>query len=162
MFEFVLDGAGVICIMERSRKVVKEVSIGSTAVRWQACMVEDCTALMSSSDYLVSCFFKNVEDGFVWAFVGIYGWNLDSFMRLLLDVIVGLYSWQEVPQFTDFPMLIFDLGLLDLPLPLVGCAFTWSNIGVWSRLNNFLVLPLWDFPKVCQKRLPWICSEQGH
>lgn len=99
MFEFVLDGAGVICVVERSRKVVKEVSIGSTTMGWLACMVEHCGASMGSSDYLVSCFFKNVEDGFVWAFVGIYGQNTDSCKRLLWDAIVGLYSWLEVPRF---------------------------------------------------------------
>ena len=54
---------------------------------------------------------------------------------------------------------IFDLDFMDLPL--VGGEFTWSNGRVWSRLDRFLVSPLWEakYPEVNQRRLAQVNSD---
>jgi len=36
--------------------------------------------------------FRNVEDGFSWAFAGVYGPNLDGARRLLQEELAGLLS----------------------------------------------------------------------
>lgn len=41
-------------------------------------------------NFLVASLFKNVEDGWEWAYIGTYGPNLNSEMRLLWEELVGL------------------------------------------------------------------------
>ncbi|KAF5447771.1 hypothetical protein F2P56_033295, partial [Juglans regia] len=59
----------------------------------------------------------------------------------------------------EFSEFIFDMDLMDLPL--VGGEFTWSNGRVWSKLDRFLVSPLWEahYPEVSQKRLARVSSD---
>lgn len=40
----------------------------------------------------MACFFRNLEDGFEWAFASVYGPNLDGSRRLTWDDIAGVYS----------------------------------------------------------------------
>lgn len=134
-------------------------------------------------EFLVACSFKDVEDGFGWAFAGVYGPNTDSNRSSLWDEIAGSCSWWDGPwciggdfnitrfssessgysrigtTMADFSDHISDLDLVDLPL--VGGEFMWSNGKVWSRLDIFLVSPSWEvhFPNVCQKRLPRLCLD---
>lgn len=89
---------------------------------------------------VTACSFRNVEDDFVWAFAGVYGPNLDNVKSLLLEELVGLISWWDLPRFTgsDFNVTHFpskrtggaclspamtkfldfisEQGLMDLPL----------------------------------------------
>jgi endonuclease/exonuclease/phosphatase family metal-dependent hydrolase len=62
----------------------------------------------------------------------------------------------------EFSELIFDQGLMDLPL--AGGCFTWPITQgplLWSRLDRFLVSPELEewFPGILQKRLPRLCSD---
>ena len=52
---------------------------------------------MEMGDYVAVCTLKNVDEGFVWAFVGVYGPNGDSDKRLLWDELAGLLSWWNMP-----------------------------------------------------------------
>lgn len=49
--------------------------------------IEDCLG-----DYMVACLFKNVTNGYQWAFTRIYGSNLDHTQSLLWDELAGLSS----------------------------------------------------------------------
>ncbi|KAF5451980.1 hypothetical protein F2P56_027028, partial [Juglans regia] len=59
----------------------------------------------------------------------------------------------------EFSEFIFDMDLMDLPL--VGGEYTWSNGRAWSKLDRFLVSPLWEahYPEVSQKRLARVNSD---
>lgn len=48
-------------------------------------------------EYTVACSFKNVAENFLWAFVGVYGSNLDSKRGPLWEEIVGVHNWCELP-----------------------------------------------------------------
>ena len=48
-------------------------------------------------DFLVSCRFRNVGDNFEWAFIGVYGPNVDRDERLMWEELAGLYSWWNLP-----------------------------------------------------------------
>jgi hypothetical protein len=138
---------------------------------------------MEVGDYVVACMFKNVVDGFEWAFARVYGPNDNSDRRWLWDEMAGLLSFWELPwvlggdfnvirfpsersggrrissamrEFSDF---IFERGLMDLPLSRGIC--TWSNSQSWSRIDRFLVSPGWEarHPGVIQKRLLCPCSD---
>jgi len=100
--------------------------------------------------YTVACYFKNVEENFLWAFASIYELNSVSNKRLLWEEIAKVHSWWDTPWCigSDFNIIrllsersgesrmrpaimkflecIFYLRLVDLPL--IGGAFTWSNI----------------------------------
>ncbi|KAG2684095.1 hypothetical protein I3760_10G062500 [Carya illinoinensis] len=134
-------------------------------------------------EYLVGCLFKNFEDGFVWAFAGVYGPNLDCKRRMLWDELAGIASWWEVPwciggdfNVTRFPSersgegrqtlamrefseIIYELELMDVPL--MGGDYTWSSNQAWSRIDRFLISPSWEehYPDLSQKRLSRICSD---
>ncbi|KAF5477381.1 hypothetical protein F2P56_004026 [Juglans regia] len=141
-------------------------------------MVEDCTG-----SYSMAVIFRNIEDGWRWAFAGVYGPNVNSDRSSLWEELAGLYSLWDLPwifcgdfnivrypseragastvtgAMEDFSELIFYLNLVDLPL--VGRDYTWSNNRGWSRLDRFLVSSSWEshFPDLCQKRLPRVCSD---
>ncbi len=48
-------------------------------------------------EYLVACSFRNIEDNLTWAFVGVYGPNLDSHCRSFRDGLTGLLSLWDLP-----------------------------------------------------------------
>lgn len=54
-------------------------------------LVEECVA-----EFLVACHSKNVDDGFEWAFLSVYGPNLDSSRSLLWDEMAGLCCWWDL------------------------------------------------------------------
>ncbi|KAG2683697.1 hypothetical protein I3760_10G044500 [Carya illinoinensis] len=134
-------------------------------------------------EYLVSCSFINVDDGFGWGFAGVYGPNIDSERSFLWDEIAGLCSqWDGLwcigggfnitwfpserlddshisSAMADFLAQIFYLDLVDLPL--ARGDFTWLNGRAWSRLDRFILSSSWEehFPDLCQKRLPRLCSD---
>jgi hypothetical protein len=59
--------------------------------------------------FVVACHFRNVEDGLVWVFVGVYGPNRDHFRRWLWEDLAGLMSLWEVPWCIggDFNVTLF-------------------------------------------------------
>ncbi|XP_035544586.1 uncharacterized protein LOC118347981 [Juglans regia] len=154
---------------------------GGILVMWDKRVVESSDEFVG--EFSVGCLFRNIDDGFLWAFAGVYGPNLDSERRMLWDELAGLCSWWEVPwciggdfnvtrfasersgegrqnqAMVDFSDFIFESGLMDIPL--MGGEYTWSNHFSWSRLDRFLISPSWElqYPVVSQKRLPRICSD---
>ena len=137
--------------------------------------------------YSLSCRFKNVEDGVVWVFTGVYGpftkeereclWEEIGAVRGIWDkpwCLGGNFNstlfqrersrqGRITPTMRRFAYIIDDLGLVDLPLQ--GRVFTWSgglNNQSWARLGRFLVSPSWldQFNGVIQRRLP--CPVSDH
>ena len=60
--------------------------------RWVVSRIESCLGR-----FVVACLFRNVEDGLVWAFAGVYGPNRDHFRRRLWEDLAGLMSLWDVP-----------------------------------------------------------------
>jgi hypothetical protein len=137
---------------------------------------------MEVGECVAACTYKNIMDGFEWAFARVYGPNGDFDRCLLGDELVGLLSWWNLPWCIEgdfnvirFPSersrgrrisvamrkflnFIFKRGLMDLPL--TGGLCTWSNTRSWSRIDRFLVSPGWEARhlEVLQKRLLYLCS----
>jgi endonuclease/exonuclease/phosphatase family metal-dependent hydrolase len=135
--------------------------------------------------FVVACKFRNVEDGLVWAFTGVYGPNRDHVLRWLWEELAGLLSLWEVPwciggdfnvtlyfderlrgdthrfAVADFADFVVEQGLMDLPM--AGGESTWSNNLTWSRLDCFLVAPEWEFfyLGLSQKKLLRVCSDHA-
>jgi hypothetical protein len=129
-------------------------------------------------EYVVPCSFRNIEDNLTWAFVGVYGPNLNNHRRSLWDELAGFLSlWDSPcalvvismfirfpcerlgvtrlsPAMTKFSNFILEQGLMDLPL--AKGSFTWSNNFSWSRLDRFLVSLDWEtrYPGLFQKSVP--------
>ncbi|RVX23718.1 Transposon TX1 uncharacterized 149 kDa protein [Vitis vinifera] len=103
--------------------------------------------------FSLSCRFRNVEDGVVWVFTGVYG----PFTKEERECLERSRQGRITPTMRRFAYIIDDLGLVDLPLQ--GGVFTWSrglNNQSWARLDKFLVSPSWldQFSVVLQRRLP--------
>jgi hypothetical protein len=135
--------------------------------------------------FVVACQFRNVEDGLVWAFAGVYGPTRDHIRWRLWEELAGLMSLWEVPwciggdfnatlfhderfrgvshrsAVADFADFVAEQGLMDLPM--AGGESTWSNNLTWSRLDRFLVSPEWEFcyPNLLQKKLLRVCSDHA-
>ncbi|KAG2711914.1 hypothetical protein I3760_04G100200 [Carya illinoinensis] len=131
-------------------------------IMWDSRVVESSEECVGN--YMAACSFRNVEEGFCWAFVGVYGPNMDSHRKVLWDELAGLGSWWNLPwciggDFTvtrfpserpgdarlswamnEFSEFIFDMNLMNLPLA--------GGVHTWSRLDRFL-----------QKRLDRVCSD---
>ena len=116
--------------------------------------------------FTLSCRFRNVENGAVWVFTGVYGpfskverdelWEEFGAIRGLWedpwclggDFNITLYKRERSSQrrissaMRRFAEIVDDLGLVDLPLQ--GGEFTWNgghNNQAWARLDRFLVSP---------------------
>jgi exonuclease III len=191
----------IVCLQETkldliSRKIIKSLwgcsyadycyvassgASGGILLMWDNRVVSSLE--MDVGDYVAACRFKNVVDGFEWAFAGVYGPNGNSDRHWLWDELAGLLSCWVLPwciggdfnvirfpsersggkrissamrEFSDF---IFERSLMDLPL--TGGVCTWSNSQSWSRIDRFLVSPEWKarYPGVLQKRLLCLCSD---
>ncbi|XP_034674249.1 uncharacterized protein LOC117905435 [Vitis riparia] len=131
--------------------------------------------------FTLSCRFRNVENGIVWAFTGVYGpfskmernalWEEFGAIRGLWedpwciggDFNITLFPRERSRQrrisaaMRKFAETVNDLGLVDLPLQ--GGECTWKggqNNQTWARLDRFLVSPCWldQFSGINQWRLP--------
>ncbi|KAL6345965.1 hypothetical protein AAG906_025245 [Vitis piasezkii] len=154
-------------------------SAGGVLICWDKRTLEMIE--MEVGQFSISCRLRNVEDGFVWIFTGVYG----SFSREdreafweELGAIRGIWSdpWCIGGDFNvvlsqrerssqgrisgamrRFAQVVDDLELIDLPLQ--GGVFSWSggrNNQAWARLDRFLVTQCWldKFCGVVQCRLP--------
>ena len=131
--------------------------------------------------FSISCLFKMVDDGFLWAFTGVYGpvekYHKETFWEEL-GSIKGLWEepWCVGGDFNAilypgeratggridnsmrrFSEILNDLGLRDLPLQ--GGPYTWRgglNGRSKSRLDRFVVSVDWESHccKVVQSCLP--------
>ena len=136
---------------------------------------------MEVGQFSISCRLRNVEDGFVWIFTGVYGpfsrEDREAFWEEL-GAIRGIWSdpWCIGGDFNvilsqrerssqgrisgamrRFAQVVDELELLDLPLQ--GGVFSWSggrNNQAWARLDRYLVTQSWldKFCGVVQCRLP--------
>jgi hypothetical protein len=156
---------------------------GGILLMWDRRVVSKIDECMGR--YVVACSFRNVEDGLVWAFAGVYGPNSNNFRRFMWEELTGLLSIWDMPwciggdfnatifhsersggagirrAATEFADFIADQGLMDLPL--AGGVSTWSNSMSWSRLDRFLVSPEWEmsYPGLIQKKLLRVCSDHA-
>lgn len=62
---------------------------------WDTMVVESIKECIGN--YTVAFSSKNVEDGFIWPFVGVCGPNVDNNRKDLWDELVGLGSWWNLP-----------------------------------------------------------------
>ena len=131
--------------------------------------------------FSITCMFKNVEDGFLWAFTGVYGPVKRSKRELFWEELGALKGLWEGPwciggdfnvvlspndrnlvgglshPMRRFNEVVNELGLRDLPLQ--GGPFTWrggNGNQRMSRLDRFLVSADWEsqFSNVIQRTLP--------
>ncbi|RVW82267.1 hypothetical protein CK203_041667 [Vitis vinifera] len=118
--------------------------------------------------FTLSCRFRNVENGVIWVFTGVYGpfskverdalWEEFGAIRGLWedpwciggDFNITLFPRERSSQrrinsaMRKFAETVNDLGLVDLPLQ--GGDFTWNggqHNQIWARLDRFLVSPSW-------------------
>ena len=131
--------------------------------------------------FSLSCRFRIVENGVIWAFTGVYGpftrfereclweevgairgiwegpWCLGGDFNITLAQCERSKQGRITSAMRRFAEVVDELGLVDLQLH--GGAFTWSG-GMKSlsraRLDRFLVSPYWldQFGRVSQRRLP--------
>jgi hypothetical protein len=68
---------------------------GGILIMWDTRVLE----LVESSVgcFSVSVILKNIEDGVVWGFSGVYGPNADNRRHLLWDELVGMLEWWDLP-----------------------------------------------------------------
>ena len=161
------------------RVVEAEGTAGGILVFWDTRKLELVEAEIGH--FSVTCMFKNVEDGFLWAFTGVYGpvkrckrelfweelgslkglweglWCIGGYFNTVLSPndrnSVGRLS-HSMRRFNE---VLNELGLKDLPLQ--GGPFTWRgghNNQRMSRLDRFLVSADWEsqFSNVIQSSLP--------
>ena len=154
-------------------------SAGGILVCWDKRSLE--LLEMEVGNFSISCRLKNVEDGLVWIFTGVYGSCNRKEREALweeLGAIRGLWDepWCLGRDFNvtlsqrdrsrqgslngamrRFAQVVDDLVLIDLPLQ--GGVFSWSrgrSNQTWARLDQFLVTQCWldNFRGVVQCRLP--------
>jgi hypothetical protein len=156
---------------------------GGILIMWDKRVVEKVDVCLGEFTLAVS--FRNIADGFEWAFAGVYGPNHYIDRRRLWDELAGILNWWILPwciggdfnitrfssersgegsvsDMRDFGDFIYDQGLMDFPL--AGGSYTWSLSGdppTWSRIDRFLVSPDWEsrFSVKSQKRLPRLYSD---
>ncbi|RVW27451.1 Transposon TX1 uncharacterized 149 kDa protein [Vitis vinifera] len=136
---------------------------------------------VEEGQFSISCRFRNVGDGVIWVFTGVYGpcsrkdreclWEEFGAIRGLWedpwclggDFNSTLYQAERsrngriTSAMRRFAQVIDELGLIDIPLQ--GGSFTWSgglNNQSWARLDRFLVSPNWidQYSRAIQRRLP--------
>ena len=75
--------------------VVANGASGGILLIWDHRVVSKIDVCMGS--FVVACSFKNVDDGLVWAFAGVYGPNRNTFRKLLWEELVGVMSIWDMP-----------------------------------------------------------------
>ena len=164
--------------------VASQGASGGILLMWDRGVVSKLEVCLGS--FVASVSFKNVDDGFMWAFAGVYGPNRDIIRRYLWEELAGLMNLWEVPwclggrdfnvtlfhsersrggssrrAVTTFAEFTVKQGLMDLSL--FGGVSMWSNNLSWSRLDWFLVSPKWDLCYLgpAQKKLLRACFDHA-
>ena len=102
--------------------------------RWAVSRIDSCLGR-----FVVACKFKNVEDGLVWAFAGVYGPNKDHVHRRLWEELAGLMSLWEVSWCIggDFNVTLYlmrGLGVMLIDLRWLILRTLWRNKVLWIYL----------------------------
>jgi hypothetical protein len=71
-------------------------ALGGILIMWDCKAVSIIEVCMGR--FVGACLFRNVEDGLVWAFAGVYGPNRDQYRWRLWEELAGLLSVWEVPR----------------------------------------------------------------
>lgn len=79
---------------------------GGVFVMWDTREMENLEECIG--EYSAACLFKNVEDGFEWAFVGTYGPNSDGTRRLVRDRGICPGAFEGISMLPNF--LVRDWG----------------------------------------------------
>ena len=154
-------------------------SAGGILVCWDKRSLE--LLEMEVGNFSISCRLKNVEDGVVWIFTGVYGpcnrkereelWEELGAIRGIweepwclggdFNVTLSQRDRSRQGNFNGamhrFAQVVDDLALIDLPLQ--GGVYSWSGgrgNQNWARLDRFLVSQGWldIFKRAIQCRLP--------
>ena len=82
-------------------------AFGGILLMWDSRVVEKVEEAVGH--FSVSCKFKNIDDQFEWAFIGVYGPNLNKRRRLMWEELIGLISWCDLPWCIrgDFNIICF-------------------------------------------------------
>ena len=161
------------------RAMEAEGTAGGILVFWDTRKMEMVESEIGH--FSVTCMFKNVEDGFRWAFTGVYGPVKRNKREMFWEEMGALKGLWEGPwciggdfnvvlspnernlggglthPMRRFTEVVNELGLRDLPLQ--GGPFTWrggNGNQCMSRLDRFLVSGDWEsqFSNVNQRTLP--------
>ena len=156
-----------------------EGSAGGILMFWDKRRMSMLESMVGS--FSVSCLFKMVDDGFLWAFTGVYGPVEKNHKETFWEELGSIKGLWEEPWCVggDFNAILYpgeratgsridnsmrrfsevlnDLGLRDLPLQ--GGPYTWRgglNGRSKSRLDRFVVSADWESHccKVVQRCLP--------
>jgi hypothetical protein len=68
---------------------------GGILLMWDCRVVSKLDECMGR--YVVACSFRNVEDGLVWAFAGVYGPSCNNSRRFLWEELAGLMNLWDLP-----------------------------------------------------------------
>ena len=161
------------------RVVEAEGTAGGIFVFWDKRKLE--VMEVETGHFSVTCIFKNTDDGFQWAYTGVYGPVERNKLELFWEELGSVKGLWEGPWCIggDFNMVLSpnernkggrlsqsmrrfsevmnELGLRDLPLQ--GGPFTWRgglNNQCMSRLDRFLVTTDWEsrFSNAIQSTFP--------
>ena len=141
---------------------------------------------VETSLFFITCWFKNVEGGFQWAFTSIYGlvernnrkmfweelgslkglwegpWCIDGDFNMVLSLNERNRGSRMSHPMRRFAEVLNELGLRDIALQ--GGPFTWrgeQNNHSMSRLDRFLIMADWEcqFNNVVQSILSRLVSD---
>ncbi|WJZ96349.1 hypothetical protein VitviT2T_015042 [Vitis vinifera] len=153
-------------------------TVGGVLICWDKRSLEMLG--VEKGQFPISFRFRNVGDGAIWVFTGVYGpfsrkdreclweefgairglweepWCLGGDFNSTLYQAKRSRNWRITSAMRRFAQIINELGLVDIPLQ--GGSFTWSgglNNQSWARLDRFLVSPSWldQYSRVNQRRL---------
>ena len=140
-------------------------STGGILICWDKRTLE--VLALEVGQFSISCRFRNMEDGFVWMFTGVYGFTKEERECLWEELWVIKGIWEDpwclggdfniilfqrersrqgrlTAAIKRFAQIVDELGLVDLPLQ--GALLTWNggqNNLSWARLDRFLVTQNW-------------------
>jgi hypothetical protein len=75
--------------------VASDGASGGTLLMWDRRVVAKLDVCLGS--FVAARSFRNVDDGLVWAFAGVYGPNGDNLRKHLWEELAGLMSLWEMP-----------------------------------------------------------------
>ncbi|RVX01885.1 Transposon TX1 uncharacterized 149 kDa protein [Vitis vinifera] len=130
-------------------------TVGGVLICWDKRSLE--LLGVEEGQFSISCRFRNVGDGAIWVFTGVYGPCSRKDRECLWEEFGAIRGLWRIHAMRRFAQVIDELGLVDIPLQ--GGSFTWSgglNNQSWARLDRFLVSPNWidQYSRATQRRLP--------